>query len=714
MGFQNSLKDLRELVFGSGIDSVEDAIEDVTKEILTKRKLKTTTVVELVNKIVKDGAKDNSPGLDGQKDAMSLLQRDLGRESFTVEGDRSGRYQQVDYILTNNPELAQALKVYVENVLSPDFFTKLAVGIVCILPQVEDTIVYEQAKRYMETLQKVMDVEDNITEIVTLALKYGDCFVEVSNPRAELVSYGILQEETIPEALRKEAPTLPEKEGINYRFQAEKHLCVSQEPKVLVEGSGDDKPGPPELNIRPFLDKYVEEERNAKRSVRILTEQLIDFEREGATPEILGDKIKDSVGLNKKESTEGEKKKDAAEADALKPTASLDDLRLIVHEPKFVLLLRDGDLVIGYLVLENRLAEQATATGSPGLADIVRTLAQRILTQASEIVQIPSLRNDPEALNLIYHILKKNKIQYNELTTRFVSPGSMEHFKNMPSKYKPYGETIFDPVLFVARLMTAMRVSLVIYRLSRAPEKRVFQIETGLNRDAAQLIEMVKTEMDRREITVDKIGTIDSISTILSTFESIYLPMTHGKEWVRMDTQQGGQLTDKVEDVNLILKELISGMGIPPALLGYEQDIESKATLAQQNVKFARAIIQIQKTFSHSLSNLYYKIVRMTEPSLLNVCKLTTAAALKPPRSLMVERLAELVEGVEKMSETFSNLGFPKEKLIQYFIGDLFDPDTIERQRIEEKAKKKILKSAEEEGEEGEGGGSGGKSGGGW
>jgi hypothetical protein len=280
----------------------------------------------------------------------------------------------------------------------------------------------------------------------------------------------------------------------------------------------------------------------------------------------------------------------------------------------------------------------------------------------------------------------------------------MEHFRLQPSKFKPYGESVFYPVLFIARLLTALRVSLVIYRLSRAPEKRVFNIETGLSRDAAALIEQVKNEMDRREITVDKIGTIDNISTILSTFESIYLPMTNGKKFVEMETQAGGQLTDKVGDVDLILKETLSGIGIPPALLGYEQDIESKATLAQQNVKFARAIIQMQKLISRSMSSMYYKVCQLTEPSMINLVRLTTAVALKPPRALMLERLAEIVEEVDKLVESMTKYGYPQDKIVNYFLGDIIDAETFQLKQVEEKAKKAILGGGEGGEEEKKGG----------
>jgi len=675
MGFKDDLKNLRTSVFGSGVVNIDDAIEDVTREIVNKRRLQTTTVIELMKRIedYHEQKGETTP------DLVSMIKGDIKRQSFTIEGDRSARYSQVDYVYDFNPQIAQALRVYLSNVLSPDFFTKQAMDITCTMPEFENTADYKQIRNQVEAIIEHTKLEEEVTDIVTFVLKYGDCFVEVYNPKEELIELGVLREQ------------------VESMYDPDNVLHTTEQPAQTRS-----------TTPLPVLENYSINLRVPKVWAQQNNMDLILLEAEAADEGSQQGKDISVTPTDEDTKDQIKRTQDDYEAKKKKVGMPLEEIKIKVHNPNNVIIIKEGDVLIGYLLLENQAARLAgRAGGSTG--DVTERIVQGILTSVGDAINAPSIVNDPEALNIIYNLVKRNKLKYNELNVRFLPPTATTQFKLLPSKFSPYGESVFYPVLYTARLMTALRTSLVIYRLSRAPEKRVFNIETGLSRDASALIEEVKAEMNRREITIDKLGTIDSMSSILSTFESIYLPMVNGKKFVEMETQAGGQLTDKVEDINLILKELLSGIGIPPALLGYEQDIESRATLAQQNVKFARQIIQIQKDISHSLTKLILGIYVMVNPKTYNQAKASMRLTLKPPRTLMLEKIAELVDQVDKLVETLGKWDYPVEKIVTYFLGDIIDPTTMQMAGIEKRMREKIL-GTKEGGEEGEGGeGWGGK-----
>ena len=194
MAFKEDLESLRQLLFGSGIISIDSAIDDVTREIINRRPVRTTTAIELMRQATAPETPGAAP-LPGQSaDSVKILKDNIKRQTFAVEGNRAGRYSQIDYVYDYNPQIAQALRVYVDNVLSPDFFTKEAINTICKIPEVETSTDFIQTKNQVAAIHDALRFEEEVTDVTSLLLKYGDCFVEILNPAAELVELGVLHE----------------------------------------------------------------------------------------------------------------------------------------------------------------------------------------------------------------------------------------------------------------------------------------------------------------------------------------------------------------------------------------------------------------------------------------------------------------------------------------------------------------------------------------
>ena len=136
------------------------------------------------------------------------------------------------------------------------------------------------------------------------------------------------------------------------------------------------------------------------------------------------------------------------------------------------------------------------------------------------------------------------------LNIRYVPPDKMEHFHIPSDKYFPYGESIFDPCQYNAKVLIALETALAIHRLTRSIEKRKIAVEIGLPRDAKNAIEKMKEEFRKRKISLDSFGTVDTIPSMITTFEDIYIPQKDGKPFVDVSSfnEGGADVRGKVDE----------------------------------------------------------------------------------------------------------------------------------------------------------------------
>lgn len=94
------------------------------------------------------------------------------------------------------------------------------------------------------------------------------------------------------------------------------------------------------------------------------------------------------------------------------------------------------------------------------------------------------------------------------------------------------------------------------------------------------------------------------VQSFQSVDEDYFIPVRGGESGTKIDTLAGGQNAAAVEDVAYIQKKLFAALKIPRAYLGYDESLSSKATLAQEDIRFSRTINVIQKTLISELNKL--------------------------------------------------------------------------------------------------------------
>jgi len=153
---------------------------------------------------------------------------------------------------------------------------------------------------------------------------------------------------------------------------------------------------------------------------------------------------------------------------------------------------------------------------------------------------------------------------------------------------------------------TMIEDAMLTYRVVRSPERRVFYIDIGniAPNDVPTYMEAAKAAL-RSNSQIDKInGRQDYRYNPVAIDEDYFIPVRGEAKGTKIETLAGGQHVSATEDVEYIQKKLFSALQVPRAYLGYDEAIGSKATLAQEDIRFSRTINILQKIIIAELNKM--------------------------------------------------------------------------------------------------------------
>ncbi len=206
-------------------------------------------------------------------------------------------------------------------------------------------------------------------------------------------------------------------------------------------------------------------------------------------------------------------------------------------------------------------------------------------------------RDDPFAVRYRWVTLGNRTLENWEVT----------HFRLLGNDmFLPYGSSIIEPARRIWRQLILIEDAMLVYRVVRAPERRVFYIDVA-NIPPAEIptyIEQQRANLRTAPVADRQTGRVDLRYNPMSVEEDYFIPVRGSESGTKIDTLAGGQNTAAVEDVAYIQKKLFAALKIPRAYLGYDEMLSSKATLAQEDIRFSRTINVIQKTMMAELNKL--------------------------------------------------------------------------------------------------------------
>lgn len=213
----------------------------------------------------------------------------------------------------------------------------------------------------------------------------------------------------------------------------------------------------------------------------------------------------------------------------------------------------------------------------------------------------PSQQVNMENLNS-----KELKFQWKNKELEFQS-WEIGHFRLLGDDRKlPYGTSMIDKVRRIWKQLLLAEDAMLIYRTSRAPERRVFKIFVGNmeDKDIEPYVQKIANKF-KRDIVVDsRNGQTDTRYNQMAVDQDYFIPVRDPALSMPIETLPGAQNLGEISDIEYIQKKLLASLRIPKAFLGFEEVVGEGKTLALMDIRFARTINRIQKSLIQELNKI--------------------------------------------------------------------------------------------------------------
>ena len=182
----------------------------------------------------------------------------------------------------------------------------------------------------------------------------------------------------------------------------------------------------------------------------------------------------------------------------------------------------------------------------------------------------------------------------------------MAHFRMVSDvNYLPYGRAYIEPARKLFKQYTLMEDAMLIHRIARAPEKRIFYVNVGAipPNEVEAFMQKTISNMKCTPYMDEKTGEYNLKYNMQNMLEDFYIPVRGNDSATKIDTTPGLSY-DGIQDVEYLRDKLFAALKIPKAFLGYDENVEGKATLAAEDIRFSRTIDRIQRIVLSELNKI--------------------------------------------------------------------------------------------------------------
>ena len=173
------------------------------------------------------------------------------------------------------------------------------------------------------------------------------------------------------------------------------------------------------------------------------------------------------------------------------------------------------------------------------------------------------------------------------------------------ANYLPYGRSYIEPARKLYKQYALMEDAMLIHRIARAPEKRIFYVNVGSipPNEVEAFMQKTINNMKRTPYMDEKTGEYNLKYNMQNMLEDFYIPIRGNDQSTKIDTTPGLQY-DGIADVEYLRENYLLPLKVPKAFMGYDENTEGKATLAAQDIRFARTIDRIQRILLSELNKI--------------------------------------------------------------------------------------------------------------
>jgi hypothetical protein len=180
------------------------------------------------------------------------------------------------------------------------------------------------------------------------------------------------------------------------------------------------------------------------------------------------------------------------------------------------------------------------------------------------------------------------------------------HFRLISdTNYLPYGRAYIEPARKIYKQLTLMEDAMLIHRIMRAPEKRMFYINVGAipPNEVEQFMQKTINNIKKTPYVDPQTGQYNLKFNMQNMMEDFYLPVRGGDASTRIETTKGLDY-DGTNDIEYLRDKMFAALKVPKAYFGFEKDLTGKATLAAEDIRFARTVERLQRIVESELTKI--------------------------------------------------------------------------------------------------------------
>lgn len=236
--------------------------------------------------------------------------------------------------------------------------------------------------------------------------------------------------------------------------------------------------------------------------------------------------------------------------------------------------------------------------------------------------------------------------------------------------YLPYGRSYLEPARKLFKQYVLIEDAMLIHRIVRAPERRVFYVNVGAipPNEVENYVQRMMNKMKKTPLIDAATGQYNLKYNVQNMLEDFVIPVRGNDQSTRIDTAKGLDYNG-IEDVSYFREKLFAALKIPKAFMGYEKDLTGKATLAAEDIRFARTVERIQRIIVSELTKV--ALVHLYSQGYTNESAANFSISLTNPSIIYdQERVALMKEKVDLANQAMENKLLPKyyiyDKLFQF------------------------------------------------
>jgi len=274
------------------------------------------------------------------------------------------------------------------------------------------------------------------------------------------------------------------------------------------------------------------------------------------------------------------------------------------------------------------------------------------------------------------------------------------HFRLLSdSNFLPYGKGIIEGARRVWKQVSLMEDAMLIHRIMRAPEKRIYKVDIGNipPNEVDQYMEKLINKTKKVPYIDEKTGDYNLRFNLWNMVEDIYLPVRGSDSGTSIEPLSGMEFTG-IDDIEYLRNKMMAALKIPKAFLGYEEDLSGKATLAAEDVRFARTVQRVQKFIVSELTKI--AIVHLYSQGYRDAELVDFSLELTNPSTIFEKEKVSVWQEKTSLAKDMIDAKIYSRKWIHTTVFNTSedDIDTINNDIVEDAKQAYRLKKIEEEG----------------